>query len=163
MAHLERLKQFVAYDPETGRFHWLRNKARAKAGDEVGWIDEFGHRRMKFDGKMLLLHVVAWEMHNGPVPEGLEVDHRDGNPANNVLTNLRVATRSQNMQNMKMRASNKSGVKGVNWNKNHGRFQVQICLNRKKHHGGYFDTIEEAAVRVRELRAQVHRDFARHA
>lgn len=166
MAHLERLKQFISYDPETGRFHWIRippNAHRIKVGQEVGWLVASGHRRTKFGGKMHQLHILAWVLHYGPVPDGFEVDHRDGNPSNNVLSNLRLATRSQNMQNMKMRASNKTGVKGVNWNKNHGKFQVQICLNRKKHHGGYFDTIEEAAQRARELRTEVHREFARHA
>lgn len=163
MANIERLKAFISYDPETGRFHWIRNKARAKAGDEVGWIDDFGYRRTKFDGETLWLHVVAWELLNGAVPEGFEVDHRDGDPSNNRKANLRLATKSQNMQNMKMRRSNKTGVKGVNWHKEHGKFHVQITLNRKKIHGGYFDTVEAAAARVREIRAAAHGEFARHA
>ncbi|WP_179090910.1 HNH endonuclease [Burkholderia pseudomallei] len=166
MAHLERLKQFISYDPATGRFHWIRTQPhanRVKVGQEVGWLAKSGHLKVNFDGRVYFLHRIAWVLHNGPVPDGFEIDHRDGNPLNNALTNLRLATKSQNMQNMKMRGTNKTGVKGVSWNKAKRKFEVQIGLNHKKVHGGYFDTVDAAAVRAHELRAEVHGAFARHA
>lgn len=34
-----------------------------------------GYAHVWVDGKMRFLHVVTWEEKNGPVPEGLELDH----------------------------------------------------------------------------------------
>lgn len=160
---MEALHGLASYDPDTGLFVRVCDKARAKAGDEIGWLDGDGYRRTKLEGKTLFLHVVAWELMNGPVPQGMEVDHRDGNPANNAISNLRLATKGQNMHNSRIRKTNTTGFKGVNWNKSSGKFQVQLMLDRKKIHGGYFESAEEANVVAMQLRAAAHGEFCRHA
>ena len=43
-------------------------------------------------------HIVNWITHNGLIPEGLEIDHIDGNKANNSISNLRLVTHQQNIQ-----------------------------------------------------------------
>jgi HNH endonuclease/Helix-turn-helix domain of resolvase len=40
-----------------------------------------GYGMMKFGGKYRLAHTVAWELANGPVPPGLEIDHECHNRA----------------------------------------------------------------------------------
>jgi len=42
-------------------------------------------------------HRLVYEAFAGKIPEGLEIDHIDGNKSNNNLTNLRAINRSQNM------------------------------------------------------------------
>jgi len=70
------------------------------------------------------------------------IDHIDGCPTNNSLSNLRWVTHQENMRNVKPRG--KSGVKGVI--KYGNRFQVQTTgLDGKHKHHGTFKTIEEAA------------------
>lgn len=64
----------------------------------------------------------------------LEVDHIDGNGLNNQKLNLRIVTHSRNMQNRKNNSNNKSGYKGVFFNKREKRWMSQIGENGKKKH-----------------------------
>lgn len=42
----------------------------------TGYIDSKGYGRIRgHNGKTSRCHKVAWELYNGPVPEGLELDH----------------------------------------------------------------------------------------
>ncbi len=50
------------------------------------------------------------------------VDHKDGDPLNNRKTNLRKATPAQNAGNTKLLRNNKSGYKGVFWDKKYNRW-----------------------------------------
>lgn len=45
------------------------------------------------------VHQLVWEAFRGPIPEGLEINHRgeDGNVANNRLSNLECVTHMENM------------------------------------------------------------------
>lgn len=89
------------------------------------------------------------------------VDHRDGNTLNNRRHNLRESTNSQNQYNRKMLDSNKSGIKGVHWYKNYGKWVAVITVMGKKKTLGYFDNIEDAA-RARKEAEQLYCDgFAR--
>ena len=88
------------------------------------------------------------------------IDHKDGNESNNSILNLRVASNSQNMRNASTPSSNKSGVRGVYWNKSLEKWHAQIQIHGKKFHIGYFDSIS-AAKEARALAAiKKHGDFA---
>lgn len=39
-------------------------------------------------GRTFTLHRDVWEFHNGPIPDGAHIHHRDGNPLNNDIGNL---------------------------------------------------------------------------
>lgn len=91
-----------------------------------------------------------------PNPENKRyVDHRDNNPSNNKLENLRWATSSENNANSKMQSNNTSGVKGVYWSKPKAKWYVHIQIDGVETHLGYFTTIEEATA-VRRAAAQEH-------
>lgn len=78
----------------------------------------------------------------------MEVDHIDGNPFNNHISNLRIATRSQNCYNQRReRVAGFSGFKGVWFYKYSKRKQwyAGIQVNNKKISLGYYETKEEAA------------------
>lgn len=71
-------------------------------------------------------------------PDNMTVDHVDGNGLNNQKTNLRLATKAQNLSNRKANRGHR--FKGVS-QRNHGRYRARIgrkCL-------GGFGTEEEAA------------------
>ena len=63
-------------------------------------------------------------------PPHLLVDHIDGDGLNNQKSNLRLVTPTQNQQNQTTaRRDNKSGVKGVSWDKFRNRWRVSITVN----------------------------------
>jgi len=68
--------------------------------------EKSGHLRffasMGADGvKRVAVHKAVMEAFEGPCPEGCEVRHRGGNPANNAYTNLLYGTRAQNIEDAK--------------------------------------------------------------
>lgn len=48
--------------------------------------------------KKFLVHRVVWECFNGEIPEGMDVDHIDGDPSNNALDNLQILSHSDNLK-----------------------------------------------------------------
>lgn len=118
------------------------------------------YRLSTSDGKRVsvLMHRVIAQ-----TPDDLDTDHRDGNGLNNRRSNLRNATKSQNMHNARQRADNSSGYKGVCWHKRKGKWEARIRLNGRQNHLGYYDT-PEAAFEARSKAAHtLHQEFARMA
>jgi hypothetical protein len=60
-----------------------------------GHVTKFGYRRVRVPGdrRLRMEHVLVWERHHGPVPEGKELHHLDGDKLNNCVENLRLVTR----------------------------------------------------------------------
>lgn len=81
--------------------------------------------RVMLDWKTLGVHRIIWEMFNGEIPEGMLIDHLDGNPHNNVLSNLSCKTCAGNSRNRKRQVNNKTGLSGVSIVSNgKGKFYV---------------------------------------
>lgn len=78
-------------------------------------------------------------------PDGLFVDHINGNTLDNRRENLRFVTHTQNMQNSTIPRNNQSGVRNVHWQSQSGKWAVQITANGKKHHLGLFEDFDVAA------------------
>lgn len=74
----------------------------------------------------------------------IEVDHINRNRLDNRKSNLRIVSRQENMYNKSKYKNNKSGVKGVKWNKDRNKWQVQINYNKKRIHLGLYSDLEEA-------------------
>jgi hypothetical protein len=90
--------------------------------------------------------------------KGQYVDHKDGNGLNCTRENLRLCSQSQNNANNKFRLG-RSGFRGVQ--KSHSKWAAGICVNKKSHYLGVFDTPEDAA-RVYDDAAVLHfGEFAR--
>ena len=94
--------------------------------------------------RLVLKHRHDWEQANGPIPEGMTIDHIDGDPQNNALSNLRLVTQSDNMKNAKLRVDNKSGVPGVRWCKHRQKWAVQITSRGNMQALGRYDDWFEA-------------------
>lgn len=88
---------------------------RALRGDETGSLSSGSPTYYDvYDGKRLRrAHEVIWELVYGPIPDGMVVDHKDGNGLNNNLDNLRLVSEQHNSHNQRKKCNNKSGVNGV--------------------------------------------------
>lgn len=78
-------------------------------------------------------------------PKGIEVDHIDGNPLNNQKSNLRFATRSQQLMNTRMRSDNSLGIKGIACDKRKNVYKVEIQKDNIRYYFKDFDCIAKAA------------------
>lgn len=92
-------------------------------------------------------------------PDDMKVDHINHKKNNNRKSNLRFATVSQNAMNQKLSSNNTSGVKGVSWNKEQGKWSSQIMLNRKNKFLGYFDNFEDAVKARKEAEDIYHGEY----
>lgn len=109
------------------------------------------------DGKEVLTHRLVWEEAHGPIPEGHDIDHINGNRQDNRLENLRPATREQNMWNMKNK--NRFGVKGLSWCERRGLWlgQIRAGATRATKAGKDFF---EIVCWLHSTRKELHGEFA---
>lgn len=128
--------------------------------------DDNGYGRFWNGTKVVLAHVFSYELLVGSTPGGL--DHRHTCPKNCVRPeHLRPATQKQNMENRAGANSNNhsSGIRGVTWNKQRGKWQVGVMHNGKYYYGGLFpsDRLAEAEVAAIALRNRLftHNDADR--
>ncbi len=69
---------------------------QAPIGAVVGSINNKGYILTKIKGKGLKVHRIIWEMHNGKIPDGMQVDHINEKKADNRIENLQLLTNQQN-------------------------------------------------------------------
>lgn len=110
----------------------------------TGYLNPAGYGQMGYQGQRSA-HRYAWERVNGPIPDGMYIDHMCHNRACVNVNHLRVVTHAQNMQNHAgARVDSKSGVRGVYWNEKGGGWMANASVNGKRHIVGRFDDIKEA-------------------
>jgi hypothetical protein len=159
------------YEPETGRLVWRvrpeRHFSTARAAST--WNSRYAGRdagsvarcvSISIAGRQYKAHRLAWLLFYGDWPDGA-IDHADGNPQNNAIGNLRIATNQQNQFNRGLSRSNTSGFKGVCWDKPRGRWRAQLTHNGRSVFLGHYATPEEAAAAYAEGAKRYAREFAR--
>jgi len=139
---VERVRSLLAYDSERGHLYWLANRrGGASAGDRFGKQCKNGYRLGKVDQKHLYEHRLIWFIVHGEWPPQT-IDHVNRIRDDNRLSNLRLATYSQNNANRDQDRSD--GRRGVTWHKKCGKWQSSIQIEGKFRHLGLFSSIEEA-------------------
>lgn len=120
-------------------------------------INENGYGLININGLPRRVHRVAYELANGPIPPGVEIDHRCFVHACLRPSHLQPPTHKQNGENRAGPPSNNtSGVRGVYWYASRQKWHASVGHNGRKYHAGYFTTIEEAEAAVIVKRLELH-------
>ncbi len=150
------LLKLLRYEPETGKLFWRERpiemfsdggKGRAKncsiwnerhAGTEAAPCPSpkgsKGYRLIGLFKSKFLAHRLIWKMMTDDEPP--EIDHINGNKADNRFCNLRASDTKDNKRNLRTPTHNKSGTCGVFWNKQLNRWHAHITVNGKTYHLG---------------------------
>ena len=166
------------YQAATGCLIWRQRKSGSPedlrfntktSGKIAGALAYNGPERNKkprgitigYKGQDLYAHRIVWEMHHGPIPEGFVIDHINGNPFDNRIQNLRLATKTQNYHNQGLGMKNTSGIKGVHYDKSRGKWRAEIRFYNNVVNLGRFDTKGMAAVARAKAALRYHGEFYR--
>lgn len=103
------------------------------------WTDENNFTQHTF------LHEAIIQLSGQEVPDGYEIDHKDGNKLNCLDENLRICSHSQNGQNRGKNKNNTSGYKGVTWDRACQKWHARVTINNKEINLGNFKEVEDAA------------------
>lgn len=107
------------------------------------------------DGRTLSMHRLILGTNST-----LDVDHINGNGLDNRRENLRVCTRSENLQNSRKHCKSSSRFKGVYWEPRRKRWVAQIRHNKVKKYLGSFGSEVDAAAAYDSAAKNLFGDFA---
>lgn len=140
----EYVKACLHYDQETGVFtRRIYRGHTSLPGTVAGTVGSHGYLSACLAGRHVLLHRLAWFYVHGEWPEN--IDHVDRDRLNNRLANLRECSLQENNWNLPQMATNRSGVKGVTWDKSKRKWFASIRVNGKTKSLGRYHDINEAA------------------
>ena len=150
------LAEALVYDHKTGQIKW-----KARPGEHFqtqraasSWNsrnagqpafdrpNRCGHFEGQIFSRRFLSHRVAWALYYDDWPEGF-VDHIDGNPKNNRISNLRCVSHKENSRNSKRSRANTTGETGVV--RVGGEYRAEIRVDGEKHYLGRYPTVDSAA------------------
>lgn len=133
------------FEYKDGSLYWKIKPSNAVSpGDVISTTNRAGYVVFGFKRNQYRAHRVIWEMHNGEIYEGMEIDHINHIRYDNRIENLRVVTRHDNLKNQSMQSNNSSGYTGVRYDGARKKWKVSIKNNGKLEHIGYFDSISSA-------------------
>lgn len=166
----EYLKEILDYDPETGVFTWKERNLKyfkstramnafnkKNANRIAGSVHYEGYIVITINKKTYQSHRLAWLYVYGHLPKN-EIDHINHIKHDNKISNLREATKSQNLQNqIKAQKDNKStALLGVHFNKRNNNFNASIRKDGKLKHLGCFKTAQEAHEAYIKEKRKIH-------
>lgn len=157
----EYLRSILSYDEATGIFVWIKppwNHPRMLG--QIAGATATGYVMIKIDHRRYQAHRLAWLCVHGEWPRR-PIDHRDGDPFNNAIGNLRLATHAQNCANAARRRG-KALPKGVRLNCS-GRYTARIRFEKQLRTIGTFLSPEEAASAYLAEAQRLYGEFARAA
>ena len=139
----ETLKKHLDYCPDSGQFTWSKRRGPVPAGKPADSISNEGYIRIGLEGRRWQAHRLAFLYMTGRLPPE-DVDHINGVRTDNRWCNIRMVNRTDNTRNSAKCRTNRSGVTGVSWARNAGKWASYIGSAYKKVHLGLFDDFFDA-------------------
>ena len=81
-------------------------RCKEKGGGSRGW-------QLRLKNEHFYVHRIIWVMTYGSIDPQLVIDHLDGNPLNNKISNLELKTTANNLKNRRKSINNSTGTTGV--------------------------------------------------
>lgn len=159
-------RDMLNYDPATGDLTWLPREGRSVFNAKFAGKKAFtarhidGHLVGKINGTQLFAHRVCWAIFHGDFPS-LNIDHVNGDPADNRIENLREATQRENLKNRCIFRNNTSGTPGVRFHSRTGKWRASIG-GAAIHFLGEFGS-KDAAIAARKAAESALGYHANHA
>jgi hypothetical protein len=154
--------------PTTEELFWRKVDKTGTCWNWTAGTDDkgYGHFWVAELGSHKGAHIYSWTLTHGPVPDGLQIDHRCHNPGCVNPKHLRVTTPKQNIENLSgAKRHSKTGIRGVWQDKKSGRYCAKVCHNYKAYYLGSFANIKDAEAAVINKRNELftHNDKDRRA
>lgn len=147
---LSKIKSRVGKDTEK---HNVGYKRFNENGTSNSW-------RIGFQGKYYLVHRIIWVMVYGSIDPEMVIDHIDGNPHNNQISNLSLKTQANNARNQKRFSTNTTGITGVSLATRKGGYRYFIVqwteLNGKRKQKCF--SVVKLGEELAEFSAQLYRE-----
>ena len=132
----------LEYNPDTGEFIWVKVVSnRAKLGSTAGHVRPDGYLVLPCGTRA---NVAACKLLGLDVPDGYVVDHINRDTLDNRACNLRVVSKKVNAHNTGLRATNKTGARGVSWDSSRGKYRAALMVDGKQY-SRRFDSLEAAS------------------
>jgi hypothetical protein len=139
---VDRLREIIEYDPENGNLWWLEPAQARKMDRPAGSVGKDGRISVMINGVRCKAYRVAWAIVFNEWPVG-HLDHKNGDPSDNRVENLRIVNHSENAQNQRRpQKRNKCGFLGVSEKK--GAWEASIKIHGKSLYLGRFHSPELA-------------------
>ena len=164
---LEQIKSLWIVYPETGEIYWRERGFGRTLGKPCGCLVANGHRKigLRINGKYIQFyaHHIVWAWCHGSWPIG-DLDHKNGNPDDNRIDNLRPASDEENAFNKGRVRTNKSGLKWVCLHKSSAErgkpkpWQAAVWAGEDRRQK-YFASKEEAFAWASNVAQELHGEF----
>ena len=147
---LELLKELFLYDSESGNLIRRGPASKFGGGPSGSIVGSYhtGYLRVRVAGHHYYVHRLIYMLVTGRDPREMQIDHVNQNRPDNRWCNLRLVTKSENLQNKCQYANNKSGVTGVYFRKDSGQWRAAIGSGSTRISLGSFKT-KELAIEAR--------------
>lgn len=144
----DRLREL--FDYRDGDLLWRERphkRSKSRAGDPAGTTHADGYRAILVDRKIYRAHRLVWVWHGRTIPEGMVIDHLNGQKGDNRIENLEVVTQRENTTRGRLITEKRSKLPiGVRFDSRClNPYQARAVLGGKRHSLGYYATAEEAA------------------
>lgn len=153
-------------DPEGGGRHYATPEESFAArterrGDCLIWtgaLNSDGYGCIAINAVNFGAHRYAWERANGPIPDGMFIDHMCYTPACVETSHLRLATHAENLGNRSGANSNSiSGIRGISREES-GTYLARIDRRGSRHQERH-PTKAEAVAWLEAKRDEIYGEF----
>ena len=150
----------LSYNSETGLFWWIKRGQGRIIGRPAGYKNARGYVCIKLNEHLYFAHRLAFLFMGSDLPT--HVDHINCIKSDNRWCNLREASAKTNQYNKGRGRNNRSGFKGVSYEKSISKWRATIRIEGKNKILGRYESPELAYEAYCKAADKYHRDYVNY-